>query len=103
MGQHCDSGELLEDIQYCIEGRTDEKEIKTEPNFKKFELQQKSVQLKKLDDDDDDEDDNENENDKKNDEKELEISNHETVHTLVNGFCSGLNTKNFIYYNITFS
>ncbi len=68
MGQHCDSGELLEDIQYCIEGRTDEKEIKTEPNFKKFELQQKSVQLKKLDDDDDDEDDNENENDKKYDE-----------------------------------
>ena len=66
MGQHCDSGELLEDIQYCIEGRTDEKEIKTEPNFKKFELQQKSVQLKKLDDDDDDEDDNEN--DKKYDE-----------------------------------
>ena len=67
MGQHCDSGELLEDIQYCIEGRTDEKEIKTEQNFKKFELQQKSVQLKKLDDDDDDDEDD-NENDKKYDE-----------------------------------
>ena len=31
MGQDCQkiSGELLEDIKYCIEGRTDEKEIKT--------------------------------------------------------------------------
>ena len=80
MGQDCQkvSGEFLEDIQYCIEGRTDEKEMKKNNNFKKIELQQKSVQLKKLDEDEDDDNNvNDNQYDENNNyRKDLDEDNN---------------------------
>ena len=80
MGQDCQkiSGELLEDIKFCIEGRTDEKEIKKNNNFKKIELQQKSVQLKKLDEDEDDDNNvNDNQYDENNNyRKDLDEDNN---------------------------